>query len=503
MTAWRFPAIAFASSFALMVLELVAGRLMAPFLGVSLYTWTSVIGVILLGIALGNYMGGVLADRGAGRRMLAGIFFLAGGTTLASIAFSFLLGGALPGSRMPLPVLTFIFATVTFLPAAFFLGCISPILVKLDLHSLDRTGHTVGRIYAAGAAGSILGTLLTGFVLIQTFGTRAVIIGVALTLFALGLIVAGDLRILKNKRTVFVGFLMLGSFVAPQLCTVETNYYCIRVSEAVEGGKILKLDHLVHSYVEPNDPGKLGYSYEKTYAILTAYVGKEKPLSLFLGGGGFVMPRYLEKFYPGSVNEVAEIDPGVTKVNFDELGLARATTIRITNEDARTYLMRQASDAQYDFIFADAFNDFSVPYHLTTKEFNDLVAAHLSSDGIYAVNLIDDYAHGRFVASFIQTLRRTFPEVILMPLKENWEKSGRNTFVVVASKQSLDLDRLARTEPRSLSDYSSDSSESRDLHTLVTAAALDEFVAAHRPVVLTDDYAPTDNLLAPVFRDAY
>lgn len=503
VSSWRYPLIAFAASFALMVLELVAGRLMAPSLGVSLYTWTSVIAVILLGIALGNFVGGRIADRRADRATLAGIFFLAGGTTLASLIVSFILGTTLPGSRLPLLLSTLLFAGIAFTPPAFFLGCISPILVKLDLVSLDRTGKTVGRIYAAGAVGSILGTLATGFFLIQFLGTRAVIGGVAGILFALGIWIAADARVLKNRMTVFVGFLALAAFVAPGACTTETNYYCIRVTQALEGGLVLRLDHLVHSYVEPGNPGKLGYAYEKVYAILAAYRGKDAPRSLYLGGGGFVMPRYLEKFYLGSANEVAEIDPGVVRVNFEKLGLSRATTIAIATEDARTYLMRQSAEKKYDFVFGDAFNDFSVPYHLTTKEFNDLVASHLAPDGIFAVNLIDDYAHGRFLSSYIKTLKETFPEVVLMPLKADWERTGRNTFVVVASKQPLDLNLLRATEPRTLSDYSPASTESRDLHTVVSGAALDQFVTAHRPILLTDDHVPTDNLLAPVFRDAY
>jgi len=176
-------------------------------------------------------------------------------------------------------------------------------------------------------------------------------------------------------------------------CTLETNYFCIKVRDDTRNGqpvRVLILDRLVHSYSSLEDPTRLVYGYEQVYAEATAYQAmRSDPLrALFIGGGGYTFPRYMEAIYPDSKLDVIEIDPGVTEVAYDLLGLRRDTRITTYNEDARMFLAKQP-DTQYDLIMGDAFNDFSVPYHLTTQEFNERTKAWLSDGGLYMVNLID------------------------------------------------------------------------------------------------------------------
>ena len=500
----RFPrTIVFVSSFAIMVLELVAGRLMAPYLGVSLYTWTSVIGVILAGISLGNEIGGRIADKQATRQTLAGVFFMAGFTTLLSLFFVPFMGELLSTSRLPLLASTLIFSAVTFLPASLFLGSISPFVVKFELRALERTGRTVGRIYAWGTLGSILGTFATGFFLISLLGTKTIVLGVAAVLFILGFFVIGQARLLRTRAAAMVGLMFIGGSAIPSICNVESNYYCIRVSQN-GAGYILRLDHLIHSYVKPDSVNELGYSYEKIYALLTAYTGKKDFRALFLGGGGYVMPRYMERYYPDSELVVSEIDPAVTEVNFARLELSRDTPIISVNRDARIFLKLMSETERYDYVFGDTFNDFAVPYHLTTKEFNDLVAAHLSDDGFYAVNLIDDLRYGNFLGSYIRTLRLSFPFVYFMPLETDWRHNGRNTFVVVGAKRPLEPGRWAAAVPPGISELQDpESDESKAYHLVVSDAEVDELLAGRKTVILTDDFVPVDNMLAPVFNDSY
>jgi MFS family permease len=177
-------AIVFVSSACMMILELVAGRIMAPYVGVSLYSWTGVIGVILAGMSLGNYLGGRLADRWASLRLLGVVFFLAGLLSAAVLAVE-ALGLGLPGAWPIVLRIILLTAALFFLPSAV-LGMVSPIVVKLSVHDLTKTGSVVGRIYAAGAVGSIVGTFATGFFLISWFGTHTVVWGVAIVLLALG-----------------------------------------------------------------------------------------------------------------------------------------------------------------------------------------------------------------------------------------------------------------------------------------------------------------------------
>ena len=185
--------IVFVSSACILVLELVAERIIAPHVGMSLYTWTSIIGVVLAGISLGNTVGGRLADRWASQRLLGAIFILGGLASLGTLVVD----GADVFASIEWPLIARILvliASLFFLPAAI-LGTVSPIVAKLAVRDLDRTGRTVGRIYAAGSAGSIAGTLATGFLLVAWFDTYVIVGGVAGLLMLLGLfLVLGQQR---------------------------------------------------------------------------------------------------------------------------------------------------------------------------------------------------------------------------------------------------------------------------------------------------------------------
>lgn len=182
---WALYLVVVLASGCTLVLELVAGRILAPFVGVSIHTWTSVIGVVLAGISVGNYLGGVVADRTSSDRAL-GLLLAAGG--LASLAVLPLVGGAvvIAPRTFPLVVRIVLLTTLLFFVPSVLLGMIPPVAVKRALRDLQRTGTVVGRMYAASTLGSLGGAFLTGFVLIAHFGTRAIVLGVGLTLLVLG-----------------------------------------------------------------------------------------------------------------------------------------------------------------------------------------------------------------------------------------------------------------------------------------------------------------------------
>ena len=180
----RLYAIAFIASGCTLVIELVAGRLLAPYIGVSLYTWTSVIGVILAGISIGNFLGGRLADRYPGPSVL-------GLTLVAASLTSFITLGlvsVLPQFTlwMPLVPRILVLTTVIFFLPGCILGMITPLVVKQALTDLGHAGGLVGRVYAISTAGSLVGVYLTGFVLIAHFGTRLIVVMVAAVLLILG-----------------------------------------------------------------------------------------------------------------------------------------------------------------------------------------------------------------------------------------------------------------------------------------------------------------------------
>lgn len=493
---WQPNIIVFISSGSIMILELVAGRIIAPHVGSSLYTWTSVIGVVLAGISLGNYVGGRLADRWASLRLL-GVIYLLAAVTCLGVLWVDQVTRITPRDWSIVAEVLALTTALFFLPCAI-LGTLSPIVAKLAVSDLAKTGSTVGKIYAAGALGSIVGTFMTGFVLISWFGTYNIIWGVAALLTAMGLLflVGGRWQSLLLAVIMVAGGSALavnqGWLKGP--CVRETNYYCIKINyegEADNPIRLLVLDHLVHSYVDMKNPKALVYGYEKMYAQAAAYqASRNKDLSvLMIGGGGYTFPRYIDAVYPNSAVDVVEIDPGVTLAAHDLLGLRQDTKIVTYNEDARLYLGRQPTK-KYNMILGDAFNHFSVPYHLTTKEFNDQVRSWLTPDGLYVVNIIDG-PYGEFLRSYYHTLTLTFRNVYLAEGSSNWRDTLRTTFVLIASDTPFDMDVLQTFDGGDNNTYLSRLFASpEEINRLLTEAPV---------YTLTDQFAPVDNMLASVF----
>ena len=496
--------IVFVSSFCTMALELVAGRLLAPYIGVSLYTWTSIIGVVLAGISLGNYLGGKLADRAPAESTLGWLLFASGLACLLVV----LVTQAVTVANIDLPLvpkIVFLTTAIFFLPCCL-LGMVSPLVVKLRLQDIQQTGSTIGTIYAFSTLGSIAGTFATGFVLIALMGTRTIVLVLGATLVLMALLLTRFWRGKEQALLVFACLLALAWQVRERRaldspCLLETDYYCIRVSEDVAEGrppmKRLVLDHLVHSFVVLGDPTHLEYGYERVYAEMARYTagGRHGLKALFIGGGGYTFPRYLEAIYPESAVVVVEIDPAVTRVAYSELGLPFTSTIRSYNEDARQYFMRTAASGDYDLVLGDAFNDLSVPYHLTTVEFAQRVKQFLRPDGLYLVNVIDSYKQGRFVKAFAYTLSQVFPYVYLTANGAAWEWDTAATIVLVASATPIDAQRFrAAQQPPA-------GSASADVEPFTSFLAPEQLAAylQQSSVLLTDDYVPVDNMIAPLF----
>lgn len=481
---------------------------MAPYLGNSLYTWTSVIGVVLSGITLGNYVGGVLAEKGARWKSIATLFAFAGFAAAVSFYMYAPTAEVIYGLQLPMPMATFVFALVGFFPISVLLSMITPIVITASLKSLDKTGTTVGKIYAVSAAASIAGTFAAGYFLIPLIGVKTIVMTVSAILLLIGIAASrgGSAKELAVKMAVV---LLWASMLTPKFCLVETAYYCISVdsSQSERGyGYRFILDRLTHSFVFES-PDILEYDYETVYAVTTEYMSRKlegrRPMrTLSIGGGGYTMPKYITDNYPGSQVDVVEIDPMVTQTNVKYLGLNPYGDIRTYNEDARMFLAHGADGNRYDLIFGDAFNDYSIPYHLTTVEFLESVKETLAPGGVYALNSIDDFERGRVLASFLRTIGEVFPHVEVQPMGQDWQSAGRNTFMIFASEEPLDRYQWsvaadAAYEDIIASPYSLPLTEAKFL---VSEEEMVRMLADRKPILLTDNYAPVDSLTAPLFR---
>ncbi len=242
---WKANVVVFISSFCVMVIELIAARIMAPYIGVSLYTWTSIIGVILAGIALGNYLGGKIADRFPHPSVLATIFLSGALLTIAILPFLKMVASAGWFAGLPL-MLNFMLRTacVFFLPAIV-LSMVSPLVIKLTLADVGKTGGIVGTIYALSTVGAIFGTFMTGFYFILWFGTRTIVWMVAAVLILTGILswftwaIPGRWKpSAVNLATWIIAAVVIITSVSlfrirgawEESFTKESNYYAIRVS---------------------------------------------------------------------------------------------------------------------------------------------------------------------------------------------------------------------------------------------------------------------------------
>ncbi len=506
----------FISSFCIMVLELVAARLIARHLGSSLYTWTAVIGVVLAGISLGNYLGGRVADRFQARKVLAALFVASSGTCVAIVILNNLVGEWIWLWQLSWPTRVFTHVFLVFMLPSTLLGTISPVVAKMALDRDLPTGRTVGTIYAWGAIGSIAGTFAAGYWLIGAMGTVEIVWVVGGVLLLMAILYSIRLWPFCIWAVVFLSAmaiamapmdwcqaaaaaLSLREQPDPQVIYQDETPYCYvsvkRLSQDPDKREFVQ-DKLTHSKIVMGDITDLQYFYTKIYAAIThgLSAGKEKLSVMVIGGGGYVYPRYVEKMWPGSLIEVVEIDPGVTEAAMQAFGLKRDTTIKTLTMDARNYLhqllqqQRQTGKKKlYDFIYEDAINDYSVPYQLVTKEFNDKISDILTDDGVYMVTLIDIYDCAKFLGAVVNTLQQTFAEVYVIT-EARMPMWARNTFVVVAAKRQLDFEDI-------ISGYKEDI----QLWCL-SSSGMDYLKEKSHGIVLTDDYVPAENLLAPVVR---
>jgi hypothetical protein len=480
----------FFASGAVLVLEIVALRLVGPYVGVTLQVSSSVIGISLAAIAYGTWLGGRLADRFDPRTLLAPALILAAIGTAITLPLVRWGGEILRGGAAPAVLL--LAAMAVFLPA-FLLSTITPMVVKLQLGDLRRTGEVVGRLSSIGTLGAITATLGTGFIFVAAMPSSWIVLTLAGLLaaagFALGWWLRRQVTVPGRRRTralvATIGLVGAGlGAAAPTPCDLETAYHCARVDDDpnVAGGRTLILNSARHSYVDLNDPEHLEFAYVQWIGAVADAIRPAGTAidALHLGGGGFTVPEYVRATRPGSDQLVLELDGGLIRMDRQKLGLRTGPDLRVKVGDARVGVAGQPS-GRYDFVVGDAFGHLVVPWHLATREMAADIARVLRPDGVYAQNVID-YPPDRFIRAELATVAAAFPYVAVVAPRDALDGKVGSNFVIVASKSPLPLaalrDRLDLVDEPVM---------------LVSGAALTTFVDNAR--VLTDDYAPVDQLL--------
>lgn len=478
MTTRAAAALVFCTSAAVLVLEILAGRLVAPYVGVSIETFTGVIGTVLAGIALGSAAGGRLADRRDARPLLGPTVALGGALALISLPVVSAVGPTVAGGG---PAAIVVLAATAFFAPAAVLSAVSPMAAKLRLDSLAETGAVVGGLSAAGTAGALFGTFVTGFLLVATVATRPLVLGLGAALVVAGVALwwrLGDRRPAPGALALLlVAGGVSGASSGP--CQAHTSYYCaqVEVDPSRPSGRTLVLDNLRHSYVDLEDPTYLEFRYIRLFAgALDATLGGDQPVdALHVGGGGFSFPRYLAATRPGSTSVVLELDAGLVELATEELGLETGPDLQVQVGDARTALA-DLGDDRFDVAVGDAFGGLSVPWHLATVEVAEELDRVLRPGGVHLANVIDG-GPDRLVRAETATLQEVFAHVAVIAPPAGSGDAPAN-YVLVASQVPL---------PPALTDVAPGDG------VVLTGPAVGAFVDGARP--LTDDFAPADQLL--------
>ncbi|MGL6072927.1 MAG: fused MFS/spermidine synthase [Fimbriiglobus sp.] len=500
--------IVFCCSLAGMTLELTASRLLAQVVGVSIYTWTGIIGVMLAGTACGNWLGGQIAAPGYRGRLRLTWSLLFAAITTVMIMISYIVITQNKSWSDQLDKIPLISRILTWTFALFFapmlgLGLISPQVIRLCVGDVSEAGSTAGRIYAWSTAGAIAGTFLTGYFFISQFGMfRTILLA---SLFP-ALVTALVLKIHKQGPALYVVSMLIGAAgvgmfrvddFTPGSITAETNYYTIRVVTDPEQPqyKTLQLDLLIHSTVDITDPRYIRYQHEWTqldFVFAAKDRHPEQQQVLVIGGGGYTFPRCTASFVPTAKLDVVEIDPGVTRVAYSHLALDTKLPITSFNQDGRQFVEEVAAPKHYDLITLDAVNDLSVPGHLLTKEFNEGVKRIMKPDGVYLVTVIDILESGPLWKSVVKTLQGSYKHVEVLCPSPDVSLVKQDVYCIYAADQPLDLKKL---DGQTLAG-GGDKRMTYRVDPVETSRLLNQ-----PAVVLRDQFAPVDNMMSGVFRN--
>jgi predicted membrane-bound spermidine synthase len=479
-------AVVFVSAAVGMMLELAGSRLMAPYFGNSLFVWTSLIGVILAFMSLGNYIGGRLADRWVDATMLSWVLAIA---SLGVVVMSFSERRFLPAlvEMGSIRTMSVVAACLLFAVPSVLLGVVTPYSTRIRVHGMAHAGATIGRLYAMGTIGSIVGTFAAGFWLISVLGTHSLILLCAAVLGLLALPVMG--RLDWRKLAVLALALALGFYSAVRAdadeVALDTQYdrYMLRTATDPASGRPLVglsrdfISAESASYADTGEP--FAFEYYAYYDLAAELTGADRVL--LVGGGTFSYPRIFLAGDPDATIDVVEIDGELVAVAEEHFGFVRDERMPLYLEDGRTFLNR--AGGPYDVVLLDAFkSESTVPYQLTTVESWQRCYDVLDDDGILVMNVIASPTDERakFFHALMASIERVFPHVEAFAVQgaAGADDPLQNTSIVAAKNPGIDLAAAIEAVAPELA---------------ARRIAGYEVPEGTRP--LTDDFAPVDQYL--------
>jgi spermidine synthase len=479
-------ALVFVVGIASLGVEIAAARLMAPFFGASTIIWANTIGVVLVALSIGYWLGGRLADRLPDVRSLCSVVL--GAAVLLAIvplvarpfleisidALDEIEAGAFVGSLAAVLLLVAIPVVL--------LGTCSPWALRLAVTDVAHAGRISGRLYALSTVGSLTGTMLAALVLIPFVGTQRTFLIFSLALAIVAVAGLGWRFVVVPIALAAAIALPVGTLKASDdgeiLFEDESEHQYIRVTEESDGDRVLELNegHATHSILPAR--GYLTADYWDSFLVLPFAARPEPPRRIaILGNAAGTIARSYGHFWPETEVDGVEIDPELTEVGYRYFDMGSNPRLAVHDEDARPWLRR--ADGEYDLIVVDAYRQPYIPFYLVTKEFFELARDRLAPGGVVVVNVGHPEGSDEFEQVIGATMEAVFPTVLRDPAEQT------NTLMLGSEAPASAANLATAARERMTGNL-------RKL-ALIDAARLDEPLPGGR--VYTDDRAPVEWLV--------
>ena len=442
MKKYRLEIIVFLSGAIGMGLELIAARVLSPYVGSSNVVWTSIIGIILVSMSLGYWLGGKKADKEASGNVLSRL--LLGSALFTSIIplLETIVVKEFAGIVSNLIVAAILCAIIVFSIPSFILAMISPFAVKMKSMQETEIGSLSGRISSLSTIGSITGTFLMGFVLIPNIGVTNINIGITILLVVMSILARDDINkkyILSTISLVVVMIILMfiGKWVFklanPEiLVDTDSQYSRIwvkQINTSKTTYKTLQVDTGLESYID-TETGEMGAMYLRYYDLFE-YLNKDAKSTLMIGGAAYTYPiHYLQKYQDKTI-DVVEIDEKMTQIAEEQFGLnTKDERLKIYTQDGRSYL--NYSENKYDTILIDAFKGLNAPFELTTYEALIHAKNMLNDNGIVLTNIISSLEgeDADFIKYEYATYKAVFDDVKIFQVQDRDYTESQNLILV-------------------------------------------------------------------------
>jgi len=440
-----------------LIIEVVAFRLLSPVFGNTIFTTSSVIGTILLALSIGYYLGGILGDKKPKFSILFLLVFFGGFLSVILFAFAkpilWFLGQGLNIKTGPI-----VASLILFLFPSLLLGMISPFAIKLKSLYSEKIGKISGSVFFWGTLGSLAGNFLTGFVLVPFFGVSKILLSSGLFLAALGFIGwlitrENKSKLSKLKISIFVlslifllmfGIIIIASESLAQNVVFQKEGLYAKISVIKHmykerPGMFLLLDNAYESgiFLDSQD---LPFDYTKYYSFYNLTNPNPKK-AFFLGGGAYTLPKKILQEEPNIEEvDIAEIDPALFDIAREYFQLPNDPRLKNNIIDGRYFLKNV--DYKYDTVFMDAFDAFTIPNHLFTKEFFFIAKSKLTNSGTFIINVVASLSEKKslFLHSAIKTFKTSFPSSYIFAIQGLEEESSQNFIFLGFADDNFKLD---------------------------------------------------------------